>query len=402
MASITTSSPSPPGRRIAYLTCKSVETPGEYHDCDAPERAVLTAEAVRRGYTLEPLVWDDVKRHGDDDTLPPPGHYAAAIVRSCWNYHTQPDAFLEYLRRLTASGVRVLNNPDVIRWNADKRYLGELAGAPPGATVWPLDSEATADSPADGADDGAADVDSSADSAAGVAVLPTVYAPRATEQAVAAAFTVLDADELVIKPAVGAGSWRQARVTRDAPLPPSDALPLGPCLMQAFHAPVVSDGELTLVFYSGEFAYGVHKVPAPGEYRSQPNYGAQHLPYTPTARELTQARAVLARATTVLQRRQRGDAVGGGGSGVQRDSGRATDGAVDGANARSVKRDSGRATDGILYARIDFARAGGADREALVLMELELIEPHLYLPYDGSGGERGAALFFDALERQLA
>lgn len=53
----------------------------------------------------------------------------------------------------------------------------------------------------------------------------------------------------------------------------------------------------------------------------------------------------------------------------------------------------------LLYARVDMARAFVDDNEAdsLVLMEVELLEPHLYLLHDGSNGQQGAEKFVHAL-----
>lgn len=53
------------------------------------------------------------------------------VVRSPWDYTSQVDAFLARLTEIDAA--TTLANPlDVVRWNADKRYLVELthAGAP--------------------------------------------------------------------------------------------------------------------------------------------------------------------------------------------------------------------------------------------------------------------------------
>ena len=124
----------------------------------------------------------------------------------------------------------------------------------------------------------------------------------------------------------------------------------------------MTQGEYSFVFFRRAFAYAVHKQPPPGEYRSQPHYGAVHLPYAPTAHELAQAGAVLDAAARVC----------------------------DGAALP-------------LYARVDLARASSAtDCSDFVLMELELIEPHLYVPHDGADGARAAASFADAVAAALA
>lgn len=56
------------------------------------------------------------------------------VLRTPWDYSQQPDAFEAWLER-TAAVTTVLNQPDLVRWNMDKLYLEQLAGA--GITVVP-------------------------------------------------------------------------------------------------------------------------------------------------------------------------------------------------------------------------------------------------------------------------
>ncbi|SCF46600.1 ATP-grasp domain [Micromonospora mirobrigensis] len=81
---------------------------------------------AERGVTAEPAVWDD------------PGvnwaGYDLVVLRSPWDYALRRDEFVTW-----AATVPALVNPaDVVRWNTDKRYLGELsaAGAPVVPTSW--------------------------------------------------------------------------------------------------------------------------------------------------------------------------------------------------------------------------------------------------------------------------
>src|SRR3954468_19091544 len=47
------------------------------------------------------------------------------VLRSTWDYAERRDAFLAWIERLP----RVLNVPEVVRWNTDKAYLGEPTSA---------------------------------------------------------------------------------------------------------------------------------------------------------------------------------------------------------------------------------------------------------------------------------
>ncbi len=61
----------------------------------------------------------------------------AVLVRSTWDYAPRRADFLAWARRVEA-GTRLFNSSDVLDWNTDKRYLGELAdaGIPVVPTAW--------------------------------------------------------------------------------------------------------------------------------------------------------------------------------------------------------------------------------------------------------------------------
>jgi glutathione synthase/RimK-type ligase-like ATP-grasp enzyme len=55
--------------------------------------------------------------------------FAAVVLRSNWDYHFAPDAFLEWLEHRERTGIRLWNPPALVRWNLTKRYLLDLAAA---------------------------------------------------------------------------------------------------------------------------------------------------------------------------------------------------------------------------------------------------------------------------------
>ncbi len=106
--------------RVALATCAELPRLGD----DEP----LLLQALRdRGIAAEPAVWDD----GDVDW----GAFELVVVRSTWDYAPRRDQFVAWARALP----RVLNPAEVIAWNTDKRYLGELPGAVPTTFVAPAE-----------------------------------------------------------------------------------------------------------------------------------------------------------------------------------------------------------------------------------------------------------------------
>jgi hypothetical protein len=137
-----------------------------------------------------------------------------------------------------------------------------------------------------------------------------------------------------------------------------EALPEGPLLdrpgmIQPFLPSVAGEGEFSFLFVDNAFSHAVIKRAQPGDYRIQPRYGGASLRIEPARKDLSAAEAVLARLDLLFP------------------------GVVP------------------LYARVDMAR--GADG-GLKLMELELIEPYLFVE---EGPEIGA-MFARGLKRRLA
>lgn len=96
----------------------------------APDRDTdpLIAELQRLGVAAEPVIWHRWE---------PAPEYDLLVIRTPWDYSLRAAEFLGWLDRAQAQ-VRVLNSPELIRWNLDKVYLRELeaqglAGVP---TQW--------------------------------------------------------------------------------------------------------------------------------------------------------------------------------------------------------------------------------------------------------------------------
>ena len=129
---------------------------------------------------------------------------------------------------------------------------------------------------------------------------------------------------VVAKPTVSASAYNLRRIFKGEP----PVQLKGPALVQEFIPEIVSSGEWSLVFLGGKYSHAVVKRPSAGDFRVQHDFGGKAA--------LTEPRAeMIAEATRI----------------------------VDSLPGRP------------LYARID-----GVDRDGtLVLMEVELIEPELFL-----------------------
>ena len=187
----------------------------------------------------------------------------------------------------------------------------------------------------------------------GAPVISTITVKRVTETGVSRAFEELKTETLVIKPQVGGGAWRQVLYKKGDPFPNKDDLPPEGAMIQAFLPSVVKEGEYSFLYFGGQFSHGLIKRPKSGDYRIQSLYGGTEETYEPSSQEHASAREVL--------------------------------------DALDFTP---------LYARVDLLR--GRDGK-LKLIELEMIEPYLYLAHaEGEGADnKGAQKLAKALAKKL-
>jgi glutathione synthase/RimK-type ligase-like ATP-grasp enzyme len=217
--------------------------------------ALLLPELARLGISARAAVWDDPTARWDD--------FDAVVIRSCWDYHRKPAAFQAWVRRLEAFGLRVLNPPAVLRWNADKRYLRDLASA-------------------------------------GVPVIPTVWIDQGARTSLAEILSAHGWSDVVVKPAVSASAhqtWRVAAADATDVQPRFSALAaLGHVLVQPFVDEIRTTGEWSLVFLGGAFSHAVVKRPRDGDFRVQSEHGGSYTAAAPPEALIDAARAALAAA----------------------------------------------------------------------------------------------------------
>lgn len=282
------------------MKCIGFVTSAELRELTADDRSLIPVLAAR-GIAVVSVVW----------TEPLPPALDALILRSTWDYHLRLPEFLAWVDAVEAARIPLLNPPDTIRWNVDKKYLLEVE-------------------------------------ARGVPIVPTRHAVRGSGVTLPSLLRDAGWTEAVVKPCVSGGAfetWRAGSGAADA-LRFARQLERMDCLVQPFLAELVSEGEWSLLFFQGAYSHAVLKRPVGGDFRVQEEFGG-----------------VAARAEPPL--------------------------AVVEAAARALEA-SGQET---FYARVDGVVRGGR----LEVMELELVEPSLFLEPSPGAVER----FADVLVRHL-
>ncbi|HKJ11704.1 MAG TPA: hypothetical protein VJ976_04845 [Ornithinimicrobium sp.] len=197
----------PTAPRIALATAAEVSTLDE-------EGRLLSRELNRLGAAVEPAVWDDpgVRWAG----------YDLVVVRSTWDYPARREEFLTWADQV-AHVSRLANEPGLLRWSTDKRYLEALAGA-------------------------------------GVPVVPSVFIRAGGD--VDHAFL---GTEHVVKPSVSVGSRDTLRLgarDRDESVAHVRAILASgrTAMVQPYLAEVDTAGESAMLFVEGAFSHSVRKA----------------------------------------------------------------------------------------------------------------------------------------------
>lgn len=147
--------------------------------------------------------------------------------------------------------------------------------------------------------------------AAGVAVVPTVEVAALDEASLTEAMSEFATDEVVIKPAISGGADGTHRIAPGAPIP-ADALGRRR-LVQPLMAGILTEGEYSLFFFAGKFSHAIVKRPAAGDFRVQEQFGGRETTWDASepARALAAAALAAAPAPPVYARVDMvGDAAG--------------------------------------------------------------------------------------------
>ena len=250
-----------------------------------PDESIFVEGLRASGHDVAVVAWDDASIDWSVFDL--------AVIRSTWNYVHHLDAFRTWLAQVSSS-TRLWNPADAVLWNLDKRYLSELA-------------------------------------AQGIPTVPTQFVGQEDEppsSAILGAF-----DDVVIKPAVSAGSFttdrfrmgefgERARAQAFLDVHRQTRV----MMVQPYQTSIDHEGERSLVFIDGKLTHTMKKRP---RFLSGPIAIEGPIPSSQAEVELA---------------------------------------------ARVLKRFAGR----LLYARVDLVPSASGD---LQLMELEITEPYLMLDH---------------------
>ena len=237
---------------VAFVTCAKLP---EMHTDDR-----LAADVLRdRGVSVASAVWDDPAVDWS--------RYAGVVIRSTWDYHHQQDQYAHWLRRCSASGVKLWNPPGAVLANMNKRYLSDLAHR-------------------------------------GVEVVPTEYLDIRHGHDLRGTLNRRGWDEAVVKPAVSAsayGTWRTSLATADQDQQAfEEESSRHEVLVQPHIEEIATCGEWSLVFFAGRYSHAAIKRPAAGDFRVQEELGGSAAAARPPDHLIDAARHILSLSPSPL------------------------------------------------------------------------------------------------------
>ncbi|SDQ73280.1 ATP-grasp domain-containing protein [Flagellimonas zhangzhouensis] len=188
-----------------------------------------------------------------------------ALFRTTWDYFDRFKEFSEWLEKASKQ-TQFINSKELIHWNIDKHYLQDL-------------------------------------SYARVTIPKTVFIEKGSEISLAEAienaksrhrFTT---DIYILKPCVSGAARHTYKIKSDEiskhevifqALVKEEAM-----MLQEFQYHIVSEGEISMMVFNGEFTHAVLKIAKKGDFRVQDDFGGTVHNYTPDETQIAFAQKVV-------------------------------------------------------------------------------------------------------------
>ena len=185
----------------------------------------------------------------------------------------------------------------------------------------------------------------------GVKIVDTIWERKFNRNLAHEYFDKLDTDEIIIKPNISANADNTFRLTReklDKNLGQLEKIfTAREFMVQPFLNSIIEEGEYSLFFFDGKFSHSVLKKPKENDFRVQEEHGGDIQPFKVSSKLILIAENIIKKLSTIP-----------------------------------------------LYGRVDLVRT---KENEFALIELELIEPSLYLNKD----DQSPAKFVKAFEERI-
>ncbi len=208
------------------------------------EDDLLSSALHQQGLSALRVSWDDP--HFDWSSV------KLILFRTPWDYFFRFAEFSKWLDKVT-SLTRLVNPPELINWNIDKRYLRDLQQK-------------------------------------GVRIPPTLFIDKGEKQSLPELFHQQQWREGIIKPAVGGAARHTYRfdtsdLNQVADLF-SSLIEHEAMLLQEYQPSIITRGEVAFMVMNGKFTHAVLKKAKAGDFRVQDDFGGTLHEYHATPEEI--------------------------------------------------------------------------------------------------------------------
>lgn len=265
---------------ILIATCDQFDHP-------TPSLEKLLVSLRSRGVRVEHKAWKhtDIREYAKADLT---------IPLCFWDYHGAIQHFLDWVKDVELLGGKIVNSPEVLRWNFRKTYLIELLNE-------------------------------------NLLVPFTTHIKDINAQKIKEVMQNEGLQSAVVKPVSGQNGHDVIKLDiQDCSNCSDFSYPYKEALVQEYRPEITEFGETTLTFIDGEYSHAIRRILSPNEWRANQQFSIQYELISVPYEVVKSAKAYLDHVP-------------------------------------------GKA----IYARVD----GIMDSNRFVLMELELIDPYLYLEF---------------------
>jgi glutathione synthase/RimK-type ligase-like ATP-grasp enzyme len=233
-------------KRCAFLSMDSLEDFFAYDDMLFEPLAQVGWQAEEVSLRKDAVDWE---------------YFDVVVIRSTWDYQTDPEAFLACLEKIEQSTARLENSLKLVKWNVSKDYLKDIANQ-------------------------------------GITIVPTRWMEHFDLADVAKSFEHFSSHQIVIKPLISANADHTYRLSREQLLSQAAILKMAftdrAFMVQPFMQAIVDEGEYSLFYFAGHYSHSILKMPKADDFRVQEEHGGQLKLIEPSEQMLTTARHTLA------------------------------------------------------------------------------------------------------------
>ncbi|WP_191859897.1 ATP-grasp domain-containing protein [Hanstruepera ponticola] len=198
----------------------------------------------KQGLKTLRLAWDDDNFNWSETK--------AVLFRTTWDYFDRFNEFSKWLTQVSEV-TTLFNSENIIRWNLDKHYLLDLEKA-------------------------------------GVRIAKTHFIETGTSITLVQLHEQLNWEETVLKPCISGAARHTYKLNKNN-LSEHESIfkaliTQESMMLQPFQHNIVSEGELSLMVFNGQFTHAVLKKAKDGDFRVQDDFGGTVHGYVPSKEEI--------------------------------------------------------------------------------------------------------------------